>query len=111
MIKPWLWPVLHPYRFWWFAIVISGYYGVRGIVIQKHHTENENRKLKVKKLKEWTQRERWFVHYIQDFIYNFVCSIAGFLALSLDIKFINSLTSLATIEAGTGILIAFLNSL
>jgi hypothetical protein len=57
-------PFSYPILFWLVAIILSVYYGIRGIFIQKHNIANENI-LKINnspKLNAWTLTEQIMVH-------------------------------------------------
>jgi hypothetical protein len=58
--------------------------------------------------KEIDSKVKIFVQYIQDFIYNFMSSMAGFAALLLDYSIYNSINDLSKIETGTGLFMSFL---
>ena len=73
-------PVRHEAWFYAVAVLLSVVFGIRGIVIKKHEVDNENLDLKEKKRVEWTHRQRIVVHYFQDFIYNLVGSLTGWMA-------------------------------
>lgn len=74
-------PLVHEKMFSIIAIVISLVFGIRGIAIQMHDVKNENIRLKNNGEVEWSKWQRLLVHYLQDFIYNFVGSLAGWIAL------------------------------
>ncbi len=78
---PLAFPVTYETWFYWLALLLSTVLGVRGIAIQMNNVENENRARKKKDEVEWNQWQRILVHYLQDFIYNFVGSLAGWVAL------------------------------
>ena len=56
----------------------------------------------------WSQFEKVFVRYIQDFIFNFVCSAADFLAVSVTYQIYWKIEGITKIETGTAVLLAFL---
>lgn len=105
----------YPWPYWIFAVLASGFYGYRGILYWQHHVGIENARLKEEKLRDaeklvWTRCQRIVVHYIQDFIYNFVCSLSGFIALYFEIEIIKSLKgAYLDISAGTAATLAFLS--
>ncbi len=74
-------PVKHETWFFIIAGFLSIIFGIRGIFIQIHNVEIENKDLKDKENPEWGLWQRIFVHYFQDFVYNFVGSLAGWEAL------------------------------
>ncbi|HEY5177152.1 MAG TPA: hypothetical protein VII95_16460 [Terriglobales bacterium] len=74
-------PLVHEKMFSIMAVVISVVYGIRGVAIQMHNITNENIHLKKDGLVEWNKWQRLLVHYFQDFIYNLVGSLAGWIAL------------------------------
>jgi len=76
-------PVLHETWFYIFSFVLSTILGVRGIAIQMHNVANENLDLTREGKIEWHRWQRVLVHYFQDFIYNFIGSLAGYAALYL----------------------------
>lgn len=63
------------------AVLVSIIFGIRGIAIQVHAVENENIRLRDRGEIEWNKGQRWLVHYFQDFIYNFVGSLTGWISL------------------------------
>lgn len=101
-ITPWI-----DWKYWLLACVVSLYYAIRAIVIQRHHVHDENRQREEEKKLPWSSREIIFVHMIQDSIYNFVGAMAGFVALYLEYKILMSIRDLTKIDAGTAILLGF----
>jgi hypothetical protein len=93
--------------FWVVATVISLYYAVRGVVIQTRLVGDQNTERSNLGLREWTKGQRVFVHYVQDFLFNFVCAMAGFAALSLDWDLVHS-HDISEISTGGAIFAVFL---
>lgn len=88
-----------PKLFWGTAFVLSIYYGYRGYLYQKHL-------MKYPQLN--TTHTRLFVQYIQDFLYNFVSSIAGFVAFLVDYKIFKSMDDWSELSTGASFLISFI---
>jgi hypothetical protein len=97
-------PLCYPLYYWIFAGIISIYQGIRGIFIQTHNValENEVRQ-------RWTLTELIIIHCIHDFIFNFVCSLAGYSALYAICKIFNIVGDFSKMEIGTGIFLSFLS--
>ena len=93
------------------ASLLSIYYGIRGIFMQRIHSDQLNIEIEKDKGRKWKKREIIFVRYIQDFIFNFVCSIAGFFALFLEYKIFLKIENIAAIDTGTSLLLVFLSLL
>jgi hypothetical protein len=91
----------NPCLFWSSALIASLYYGVRGVLYQRYWVKSPDVNCATKTL----------VQYIQDFIYNFLGSMAGFGALILDYRIYRSIADLSKIETGTGFLMSFLTLL
>jgi len=85
------------FLYWAFAIILSTYYGVRGISIHRVEADHKNVEFQKKGLREWTAFEIVFIRYIQDFIFNLVCGMAGFVALYLAWDIFWRVTNLANI--------------
>jgi hypothetical protein len=78
------------------AVLFSVYYASRGIVEQsKIHNS-------------LTQRERIFVHYIQEILFKVVFTVSGFVALFIANYIFSFIKSLDDIGTGTAILLIFL---
>ncbi len=101
-------PLEHPYAFWGVGIIVSLYYGVRAIFIQRHGVANEN----IDELKKghlaWTLSEQIIVHRIHDFIFNLAGGLAGFAALYASCKVFNGITDFAAIDGGSAATLVFL---
>lgn len=93
--------------FWVVAVLVSAYYGARGVVIQTRLIGDENATRRDRGLPEWTRWQRIFVHYIQDLVFNAACSLAGFAALSLEWDLLRS-PEMSQISTGSSIVAVFL---
>lgn len=102
-----------PYLFWTVGAILSGYQGWRGILIQRHHVDNENIGLQAQApaLQPWSLGEQVVVHRVHDFIFNFVCSFAGFIAFYLISTLLPESADFIRMETGAGIVIGFLSIL
>ena len=90
-------PINYPILFWFFAITLSVFQGIRGIFIQKRRVKQKNNIVGI---------EKYIHYYIHDFILNFICSIAGFLAYVIIAWILLKVKELDKIESGTGIIIS-----
>ncbi len=89
----------HTCVFWTIAIVMSTYYGVRGVVIEMRATGDG----------VWPPGwQKVFVHYAHTFILNTFGSFAGFVALLLASHVYEQLSPPRQLETGTAILLGFL---
>jgi hypothetical protein len=61
------------------AFVLSAFYGIRGIAIEMHIFKRDDTWFKNDDT--WNKWELWLVQYSHGFIYNFVGSLAGWIAL------------------------------
>ena len=95
--------------FWAICFVVSCYYGIRGLLIQRHKISDENIQREKKQLKPWGKIERIFVHDIQDIIFNFICSLGGFTSLYLEVKIFSKIADTHSISTGTAIFLIFLS--
>lgn len=98
--------------YWIVAVIFSTFYGIRGIMYCMHYVGIENAKIQKEYETDklaWTLSQRIVVHYIQDFIYNFVCSLFGFIALYWDLKIARSISDFSNIAGGTAAVITFLS--
>ncbi len=96
--------------YWLIAVGLSLYYGIRGMLIKNRHVINENIQLEKGQppLTPWTKKEKVLVHFIQDFIFNAFCSMAGFVSLWILAHVFPSVDSSSKIDAGLAVLIVFL---
>lgn len=87
----------------WYILVglaWSFYQGVRGAIEHCHDNNLRN---------YWTKTwQKWFILYIHDFVFRFICSIAGFVSLYLAFILAGNITNLLTLTTGTSVLISFL---
>jgi hypothetical protein len=90
------------------AVVASLYFGTRGVVMHRIEAERINLEIRSKEGREWKTWEIVFIRYIQDFIFNFVCSIAGFISLFLSYSLLTGLRDLSKLSAGISLLVVFL---
>ena len=102
-------PLSCPIVFFLLAMIFSTYQGIRGVLIQLHNVQNENIQNKNNSFKKWTLPETIYVHRIHDFLFNFVCTIAGFFAWYIEALIINRIAEWSDIGAGTGIFLVFLS--
>lgn len=103
-------PFSHPFIYWGIASFMSLYQGIRGILIQRHNVSVENAGLEAAQppKRQWTLTEQIIVHRIHDFVFNYVCSIAGYIALYAICNIFLGINDLLKIEIGTGIILSFL---
>jgi len=97
------WIFSHPGLYWSFALLLSAYYGVRGWVFQTVDVR--------KGLENAPTWKRVFVWYIQDSIYNFVSSLAGFIALFILYRAQSTIVNWHDVQIGTATYFAFLGLL
>lgn len=98
--------------YWSIALFLSLFYGLQGILIKLHETHNENVDLKKYERKEWSLLERIIIQCSEYFLFNFVCSMAGFVALYVECKIIlsiNGFEGLTKIGSGTSVFLIFLS--
>ena len=92
-----------PCLFWAVSLIVSSLYGFRAWIYQ--HYDPYLKSEKSKEMKKW---ERVVVLHAHDFIYNFVCSMAGFHSLKLEVKILESITNLSGISVGTAAFLGLL---
>lgn len=75
-------PREYPDFFFLFGILFSSFLGLRALFIQDDKIKNENLERMKKGYKLWGEvtGEVAIVHHIQDIIFNFTCSMSGWLA-------------------------------
>jgi hypothetical protein len=95
----------HSCIYWIFAVAISLVFAVQGALIQRHEVEKENRY----EIKRWKRWEPWLIHYPEYFLYNLVCSLAGFGAFYVESRILVSLPDLSNISGGTATFLVFLS--
>jgi hypothetical protein len=78
------------------AFAWSLYQGIRGAV--EHHFANS---------KKGKHFYNWFILYIHDFSFRFVCTMAGFLCLYISYHLLTTLPNLADISSGSSAIIVF----
>jgi len=98
---------------WYIAIATawSIYQGSRGVIEQKLA---HNAKVFIPSLNTWvTPREptwscteQWFILYIHDFVFRFICTAAGFLSLYISYAMFSNTECISTFSAGAATLIA-----
>ena len=93
--------ITHLALFWSVALISSIYFGIRGVLITIRSLDE--------KAKKRSKFERVFIQYLQGFILNFSCAIAGFIALFAVIKIADLVQDFAKIQAGTAVLVTFLS--
>lgn len=74
-------PILHDKLFIGLALVLSTILGIRGIAIHINVSKDENARLRGEQKAEWKTWQVILVYYVADFIFNFVGSLAGWIAL------------------------------
>jgi hypothetical protein len=89
------------------AVVASLYYGARGVLGQRIAAQLLNEELKAQKKRIWTAWEIVLVRYVQDFIFHFVCSVAGFLSLFIVVATLQCLQSIIELQAGASVILVF----
>ena len=89
-----------PYLFWIVALLMSTLYGIRGILWQ-HYRENIPTDMK--------PSHKIMLYYGHDFVYNFICSLAGFAALRLEANILKSIVNVSDIGVGIAGFLAFLS--
>ena len=100
--------VADPRALWAIAVMVSVYYGVRGIVIEVRDAKVEDAELVKQGKLPWCLWQRVFVHYVHTFILNTFCCLAGFLAMSVAGQVYEQAGSVRQLESGTAILLGFL---
>lgn len=92
------------------GILWSIYQGVRGAIeyrlnydAQFYKDANQNNKFQKPFWKRW---EKWVVLYVHDFVFRFVCTISGFVALYLAYTLAGD--NMQGITSGSSVLIVFL---
>jgi hypothetical protein len=78
-----------------FAILWSAYQGIRGAV--EHHYASAKKDDKF---------YNWFVLYVHDFFFRFICTMAGFIALYVS-YFLLTMAKFSELSSGTSALIVF----
>src|SRR6266852_4953227 len=111
-MNPSIIPIARPWvvcTYWSIASVLSVYYGVRAVFIQRRLVGDENAEREKRGLVPWSLRETIFIHRVQSFVYNFVGAMIGFVSLHLEYGIILSISDLANIQSGTALLLSFLS--
>jgi len=83
------------------------YYGARGVVGQRIAAQLLNDELKSQNKRVWKGWEIVLVRYVQDFIFHFVCSVAGFVSLFIVVVTLQGSQSIADLQAGASVLLVF----
>ncbi len=90
--------------YWTFAIVLSLFYAIRGIIEHKvlyeqgkHYIASPTKKY-----------ERFFIFYAQDFLFKMFATISGFITLYLCVYLFPTPTEMNNISSGRAILLIFL---
>ena len=94
------WPINHAGFYWTIALLVSCYYAFRGYVYQT-----------VDMRSSWKDAPAWkkvIVWYIQDPIYNFVCSMTGFISLFALCRTQATINDWHNIQIGTATCFVFL---
>lgn len=89
-------PLSHSIIFWSVAIGLSIFQGIRGIFIQIHYKKGK-----------WT-KAALRIHCIHDFLFNFICSMSGFVCYFIIALVWRGIPDCNNIETGTGIMLSFL---
>lgn len=85
------------------SIIVSLYYAVRGWLYERYDPY-----IKLKKKQRWKRWDKVILLHLHGSIYNFVSSMAGFYALKLMLRIIESIPDLADIKVGTAAFLSFL---
>jgi len=92
------------------GIIWSIYQGVRGAIEHRlnyearfYNDSNQNNKIQKPMWKRW---EKWVVLYVHDFVFRFICTISGFVALYLAYYLAGD--KMQGITSGSSVLIVFL---
>ena len=101
-------PTEHSSIYWTIAFIFSFYYGIQGFLIKRHEVQNENIRLRKCGLKEWQPWEQITIQCSEYPIFNFVCGLAGFVALYLECDFLWN-SNLSNIDVGKAAVIIFLS--
>ncbi len=93
---------------WWFwliAAVVSAAQGVRGFLLYRDFVLQTNaaRLTTTPRGRVLTTLEGFLAYQLPDFLFNFVCSIAGFVALAVICRILPSVEDFSRIELGTGV--------
>ena len=93
-----------PLWYWILALSISTYYGIRGImefrILYKQWPSYVNR--------ESSLIERIMILYIQDFLFKFITTMSGFMALFVACYIFPSTTEIKEIGSGNALVLIFL---
>lgn len=87
------------------AALFSLYYGVRGVVGHRIAAEQQNQRFAKEGLRLVKGWELVLIRYVQDFVFNVVCSVAGFLSLFLSYSVASRLSDFSQLSSGTAILL------
>jgi hypothetical protein len=93
----------HSICYWSIAIVVSVFYGIQGILIQRHVVAEE------KETRHWEVWEPWLIQYPEYFLHNLSCSLAGFISLYVLSDIAVKVSPIDKISGGTGTVIVFLS--
>jgi len=91
-------PVNFPCIYTVVAIILTIYYASRAPFIQSHYHGKDG----------WSRFELLYVLYVQDIIYNVVCSVSGFLSIYALSRFFQSTGDLANLSGGSSVAAIFL---
>ena len=82
------------------AILWSTYQGIRGII--EHNRGYKDRK------QSWNTLEKWVILFVHDFVFRFICTISGFVALYLIYILYWDKDTIQNLTAGSSVFIVFL---
>jgi len=85
------------------SIIVSLYYAVRGWLYEYYDPY-----IKLAENKEWKRWHKLALLHLHGSIYNFVSAMAGFYALKLMLRILESIPNLADIGVGTAAFLSFL---
>jgi hypothetical protein len=86
-----------PCWLWYIAVLLSLYQGIRGAVEQSLNPT----------IQGWNTWQKWFVLYSHEFIFRFICSMAGFVSLYVA-YFVVNYEGITNLSASTSALTGFL---
>jgi hypothetical protein len=81
-------------------ILYQAYRGVREHALYHEEAKKSNQR------SDWSCKDEWVILYIHDFVFRFVCTMAGFSTLFFTYYILSKTTDLMSISTGTSALVA-----
>ncbi len=89
------------------AIILSCYHAYRGFMVQWIYANQQNQQLPAEVTRKWSKKEIIVIRCVEDAIFHFICSVFGFLSLSISSCLYESWICAKELDSGKSLLLIF----